>query len=349
MSAAVSPGVIGAPRPSSDGSEASAATVAAIAFVARHRPDAEALGTALAELSGDPDAFADALRAGFAALADPAYRDGVEHVAPGIGPVHGVRWPLHAAVARSYRRATRRDRPATLLYLADRLFDEATLEERWFAFDLLDRILVDDPERAWQLLRKAAREAGDWITVDSLAHPVGRGVLEEPYRWAELEQLVYSPSPWERRLVGSTVATIPFIDHRRGRTADVAARGLELVGQLIGDDRPEVQKALAWALRSLTLADPDAVATFCDREAERARAQEDGARAWVVRDALPKLEPARAAVIRRRLEGIRRRPGARSTSAAAAAADSFAGPGGLPDPGLHPDAPLSTAQELRRP
>ena len=59
-------------------------------------------------------------------------------------------------------------------------------------------------------------DADDWITVDTLAHPFGKGILAEAYRWAELEQLTVSPSRWERRLVGSTIATMPFVEpHRR--------------------------------------------------------------------------------------------------------------------------------------
>ena len=122
-----------------------------------------------------------------------------------------------AAVARGFRGATRDVRPAPLLFVADRLFREDHLEPRWFAFGLLERTLGPDPERTWQLLRRAAREAGDWITVDDLAHPYGKGIAAEPYRWAELEQLVFSPSRWERRLVGSTIATMTHVDHRRGR------------------------------------------------------------------------------------------------------------------------------------
>ena len=52
----------------------------------------------------------------------------------------------------------------------------------------------------------AGRASGSRST--RLAHAVARGILAEPYRWAELEQLVYSPSRWERRLVGSTIATL---------------------------------------------------------------------------------------------------------------------------------------------
>jgi 3-methyladenine DNA glycosylase AlkD len=298
-------------------------TARAVAFVADHKPAAEELGRNLADLTGDPDAFAKALVRGLAELADPEYLEGQKRIAPGIGAVVGVRWPLIEAVKRGFRESTRQERTSTWLFVADRLLREETLEPRWFAFGMLERTIADEPERTWQLVRRAAREASDWITVDSLAHVVGKGILNEPYRWAELEQLVYSPSRWERRLVGSTIATTPFVNHRGGREPIVAEHGLGLIGQLIGDDEPDVQKALAWALRSLVLVDPAAVTAFCEAEAATAARSQDGHRAWVIRDALPKLDEASATTIRTRLEGIRRRPGSPATSAAAAAAERF--------------------------
>ena len=298
-------------------------TERATAFVAERRPVAEELGRQLAEHVGDPEALAAALRDGLRGLSDPEYLEGQRRIAPGIGAVMGVRWPLIEAIKRGFREETRKDRTGGWLFIADRLLREPELEPRWFAFGLLERLVADDPERTWQLMRRAAREAADWITVDSLAHPVGNGILAEPYRWAELEQLVYSPSRWERRLIGSTIATTPFVDHRLGRQPDIARHGLELIGQLIGDDEPDVQKALAWALRSLTLVDIRAVAAFCEAESERAAKDADGHRAWVIRDALAKLDADTASRIRARLDGIRRRAGAPSTSTAAEAAARF--------------------------
>jgi 3-methyladenine DNA glycosylase AlkD len=313
-------------------------TQRAVAFVAEHKPAAEDLGRSLAELTGDPDAFADRLLRGLKKLADPEYADGQRRIAPGIGPVIGVRWPLIDAVKRGFREATRRERTSTWLFLADRLLRQDLVEPRWFAFGLLERTIADEPERSWQLVRRAARDATDWATVDALAHVVGKGILNEPYRWAELEQLVFSPSRWERRLVGSTIATTPFVDRRRGRQPDVADHGLSLIGQLIGDDEPDVQKALSWALRSLVLIDDAGVTSFCEDEAAIAARNQDGHRAWVIRDTLPKLEPERAAPIRRRLEGVRRRPGAPATSTAAEAAARF-GQGMLGRP--QPEPPLN--------
>ncbi len=320
----------------------SGASERAAALVAERRAAAEALGRRVADEVADPAGLAVSLREGLALLADPDGLAGQRWVAPGIGALHGVRWPLLAAVSRGFRRATRRDRATSLLFVADRLLREPTLEERWFAFGILERAVAAEPERAWQLLRQAAREAGDWITVDSLAHPYGRGILAEPYRWAELELLVYSPSPWERRLVGSTIATLPFVDRRLGRSPEVAGRALPIVGDLIGDAEPNVQKALAWALRSLVLVDPPAVLAFCQREAAQARAGGDGHRAWVLRDALPKLDPDAAGRLRAELAGLRRRAGAPSTSRASAAAAAFTGPGRLLDPTTRPEAAAVT-------
>jgi 3-methyladenine DNA glycosylase AlkD len=314
------------------------ATVRAVAFVAERRPSAEALGAALSEWVNDPDAFAAQLRVGLIELADPAYLAGQRRIAPGIGAVFGVRAPLLGAVQRGFRRGTRRVRPTPLLFVADRLFHEPELEIRWFSFDLLTRTLAADPERTWQLLRRAAREAGDWITVDSLAYPYRAGIVREPYRWAELEQLVYSPSRWERRLVGSTIATMTHGGGRRGHDPRLAERGIALLTLLVGDAEPDVQKALSWAYRSLAMIDPEATVAALEQETDTAVADQDGYRAWVIRDSLAKLDPSNADRLRTRLSGIRRRPGAAATSRAAQISARF---GGLPDPAAHTNPPLT--------
>jgi 3-methyladenine DNA glycosylase AlkD len=311
------------------GRPASPVTVVARAFVAERLPAALALGRALADEIDDPGAFTAAARAGLRALADPAYLAGQRLVAPGIGPTLGIRTPLLEAVVAGLHRALRGVRPTRLLPVADALARDEVRELRWMAIHLLQRILPEDPERAWQVLRRIGREADDWITVDTLAGAAAAGILAEPYRWAEIEQLVFSPLRWERRLVGSTIANLPHADHQLGRTAGVVAAGVELVGQLIGDAEPDVQKSLSWALRELAKVDAAPVAAFCRAEAGLAAAAADGHRAWVLRDTLAKLPAADAKAVAATLAGVRRVPGAPSTSRAAAAAAAFvaAGPG----------------------
>jgi 3-methyladenine DNA glycosylase AlkD len=303
------------------------------AIVAAREPRAAALGAALADHLGDPTAFAAAIAAAFRELADPEYREGQAFIAPGIGPTHGVRTPLQVALRRGFERASRRASNSELLVVADRLLREPEREARWFAITTLQQTLPGDPERTWQLIRRAASEADEWITVDTLAHPYGKGLLAEAYRWAELEPLTVSPSRWERRLVGSTIATIPFIDRRLGREPIVAERSLRLLSELIGDREPDVQKALSWAYRSMAVVDLPATTAALERQAAIAVANDDGHRAWVVRDSLSKLAPADAAAMRDRLSGIRRRAGAPSTSEAAELAARFEGMGlGRPMP-----------------
>ncbi len=292
-------------------------------LVAERTPAALALGREAGDLINDPRSLATTIRAGLERLADPEYLEGQRRVAPGIGPVLGVRQPLLAAVSRGLRSATRHDRATAILGAADALLRDDALELHWLAYDLLGRTIADEPERTWQRVRAESARAGDWITVDSLARVAGRGILAEHYRWAELEQLVYSPSHWERRLVGSTIATIPHLDRRTGGALDVAARALPILADLIGDADPDVQKALSWALRTLTVVDREATLSFLRHEAETARRTEDGFRAWVVRDSLEKLPPADADALRREVDGIRKRPGAPSTSRAASTAAAF--------------------------
>ena len=313
-------------------------TARAVAFVAAHRDPAEALGASLADLSNDPDAFAKALTRGLASLADPEYLAGQQRIAPGLGAVHGVRWPLLAAVSRGFRNATKGDRPTPLLFIADRLYHERELEARWFAFGLLERTLVGETERTWQLLRRAAREAGDWITVDSLAHPYGKGILAEPYRWAELELLVYSPSRWERRLVGSTIATMPHVDRRRGR--DPRGRRERPAAPRLADGRRRARRPEGARL-GLSLADRRGPRRDRDRAPRRDRSSRRDRR-WPPRVGHPRHAGQARTGHRRRAPrppspGIRKRPGAPSTSAAAETATRF---GALPDPTTLPEPPL---------
>ena len=83
--------------------------------------------------------------------------------------------------------------------------------------------------------------------------------------------------------------------------------------------------------------DREAVTQALRAQAELAVRDDDGHRAWVIRDSLAKLDATEADELRGRLAGIRKRPGAPSTSAAALTAARF---GTLPDPSTHPDPPL---------
>lgn len=285
------------------------------------------LGERLADLITDPDAFVIELRAGLTSLTDSDYAQTVERVSPGADNELAVRAPLLAGIRKPLDRALRAGSGSIALYLAARLAGEDQRELRLFALPCLEHSLTDDPERTWQLLRQMGGRAGDWIEVDTLAETWARGVLEEPFRWAELEQLVYSPKPMERRLAVASTARLP----RRVRPAErerlrgtSSEQAFHIVRQLIGDAEPMVQKALSWAIREWALVDREGARRLMDEETRTAAVRRDGNRAWVIRDSLSSLPEPFAEETRRRLQGIRRDNHATSTSIAAAQAAAFA-------------------------
>jgi hypothetical protein len=301
----------------------SAVTARARAFVADHKADATALGRRAGDLVNEPDALVATIRDGLPALADPEYLEGSHMVVPGLGPTLGVRLPLLQAVGSGLRAATRRDRPTTLLDVAEHLVRDANPELPWIAYGVLERTIRDEPERTWQLVRAEGRQAGEWATIDALAHVAAVGIAAESYRWAELEQLVYSPSRWERRLAASTIATLPHEARDAAAEPQAVRRALAILADLIGDAEPDVQKALSWAYRSLAQLDLAATVDALRREAATAARTDDGHRAWVIRDTLPKLPAPVAEELKGTLDGIRRKPGAPSTSRASATAADF--------------------------
>lgn len=302
-------------------------TQRAQAFVAERLPQARGLGTTLADLIDQPEEFVAVTREGLTALSDEPYRVEQARVAPGSGAVFGVRNPLLAAVVRQLRPALNEGSDASALWLAERLVIEPEREFTILAHACLLRSLRDDPERTWQVMRALARAAKEWISVDSLAELYAAGILREHFRWAELEQLVYSADKWERRLVGATIARLPFEVTTQQRPTLANSPGLMIIKSLIGDSEPDVQKALSWALRSWMDVNERGVQQFIRDESEIAARNDDGNRAWVLRDALtaPKTDATFAAGIRAQLARVRRSVAKSPTSTASLVAGGFRG------------------------
>jgi 3-methyladenine DNA glycosylase AlkD len=304
----------------------SSATSEASAFVAAHLEQATALGNDLAELTEEPDAFVQALTEGLTELLDPAYSEAITRACPETPARYAVRGPLSELLQEPVRRALRESSTISAVRLAQRLAETEHRDLRLYALAPLRIALPQDPELCWQLMRRLGRLADDWIAVDSLADVWARGVLAEHFRWSELEQLIYSQHRYERRLVAATLAMLP---HRvpkveRGRLRDGSSeRATSMLRQLMGDAEVVVQKALSWAIREWTRVDPGRTQELILAEASIAAQDRDGARAWVIRDALTNQKPDLADRVRAELAGIRRDGKAPSTSIAAGHAAGF--------------------------
>ena len=296
-------------------------------FAAAHLDEASALGERLVELIDRPDDYLSALTEGLEALAEPGYLEMVTRACPQTPARYLVRGALSEALAKPVRAGLREGSSMSALQLAQRLAAADHRDLRLYANDPLRRALPEDPEMSWQIMRRLGRAAEDWIATDSLADLWARGILAERFRWAELEQLLYSQQTYERRLVPATLATLPHRLPKARRDElrpEAVERAFELLRQLMGDALVMVQKALSWAIREWTTVDPEATATFLRGETTIAARDRDGARAWVVRDALSRQPDALASELKTSLEGIRRNAKAPSTSIASTHAAAFA-------------------------
>ena len=297
------------------------------AFVAAHLDEATTLGERLADLIDQPVEYLVELSEGLEDLAEPAYLELVTRACPQTPARYLVRGALSEAMAKPVKAALREGSSISALQLAHVLVAAEHRDLRLHANEPLRRALPEDPEMSWQLMRRLGRAAEDWIATDSLADLWARGVLAEDFRWAELEQLLYSRQTYERRLVPATLATLP---HRVPKTQrdslrpKAVERALELIRQLMGDAEVMVQKALSWAVREWTAIDQRATSALLLQETDIAAENEDGARAWVIRDSLSKQPPELATELKSRLEGIRRDAKAPSTSIASTHAAAFA-------------------------
>ena len=150
-----------------------------------------------------------------------------------------------APSARGLRAATRRDRPTTLLDVADRLLREDTRRAAlarpsacWSA------TIRDEPERTWQLVRAEARRATEWATVDT-PRPRRRPRDRSPSPTAGRSWSSSSTRPraGSAGSPASTIATLPHVDHDAGRQpGGRPPRPAASCGDLIGDAgarRPE--------------------------------------------------------------------------------------------------------------
>ena len=179
----------------------------------------------------------------------PGHRDRSSACASRCSP------PSAAASAR--RRA--QDRATTLLDVADALLREEVARA---ALARLRPPRADDRRRSRSAPGSAcgrpppARATGSPWT----RSPTSRAAASSPRPTAGRS----SNSSCTRRPAGSgvssgsTIATIPHVDRRaRSRARASPPTPSPIVAELIGDAEPDVQKALSWALRSMSVVDDD--------------------------------------------------------------------------------------------
>lgn len=190
------------------------------------------------------------------AAADPAYRARIERLVPGIR-TRGVRVPRIRALAADLGRGMDGDGAMALL---DAACAGGMRDDILLGIFLLARVRKALPSIPWPRLMAWLDAVDNWETCDQLAMNIAApvvaandGLLPKLLAVAESENL------WARRFALATAAALT--QKRRGRVDACLA----VAARLILDPEQMVQKALSWALREASEAEPDAVAALLGR------------------------------------------------------------------------------------
>ena len=168
----------------------------------------------------------------------------------------GVATPDGRPVFKGWLRAAKPD-IATVLAVADRLWQSDVFEHRWGATELLTaRAKQLDPDTLVRI-EAMVRDAGTWALVDPLSYNVAGTILTvHPDAAAVVDRWVEDGSFWVRRLAVLCLS-------RPVRAGAVPFDTLAGVSDRLLDEREFfVRKAIGWVLRDIAKLDPEAVAGF---------------------------------------------------------------------------------------
>jgi 3-methyladenine DNA glycosylase AlkD len=189
----------------------------------------------------------------------------------------GVPVPALGEIGQEIGKAARK-RVEDFLPLARLLWAQYGREGRLVASTFLGPMELAAPQRVAPVIEELARSCLTWEECDQLAmralEPV---VRKDPERYlATVVPWVGDPNKWVRRAGITVIARLPMKYPERTETC------LRMVESALDDEELEVRRAVSFAIRMGARGEPEAVATFIERQAHRT----DPASIWVLCDAI---------------------------------------------------------------
>jgi len=189
----------------------------------------------------------------------------------------GVPVPALSEIGKELAKVARR-RVGDLLPLAERLWTAYGREGRLVASTMLGPMELAAPEKVMLVIEEMARTCATWEDCDQLAmralEPV---VRKEPEQYlSTMQHWIEDPNKWVRRAGITVVARLPM------KLSECTETCLSMVEPALGDDDPDVRRAVSFAIRMGARGEPEAVVDFIKRQAHRT----DAASIWVLCDAM---------------------------------------------------------------
>jgi 3-methyladenine DNA glycosylase AlkD len=178
---------------------------------------------------------------------------------------HGASLPAIDRLAREFSRSNRHLAPECVLDLCRRLWQSEYHEEKTMAIKLLSLYPGCLGIEEMPLLEEMLEASTGWDHVDAISiHLVGRVLEQDRGAYGYLRKWGRSDNFWMRR-----AALISQILLFRGGRGDKKLF-FGLAGRMMKDKEFFIRKAIGWALREMSKADPDAVFNYLMEVRDRA-------------------------------------------------------------------------------
>ena len=187
------------------------------------------------------------IRAQLEAHADPTYEAGMRRVVPSQLPAHLVRLGDLRRIGAEWSREHRGASAEELIELADALWATGWREEGIVAMIVLSRSKDALQTLPWSTIEAWSSRFENWEHVDNSAMLVTGAMLQlRPGLIDDIEAMASSDHVWQRRL-----AIVTLIEATR-HDASFASQLEAMAQRLMGDRRPTMRKAVAWARKVLS-------------------------------------------------------------------------------------------------
>ena len=210
-------------------------------------------------------ALAREIRQALDDAADPVLRQKYQRLVPGAR-VLGVSVPALRELAARTKKAYPELALNDTADLLDVYAKTPIREEMLVGIFLLARFGRHVEALPWKRLERWSASLDNWETCDQLAANIAARIVHAHAEHVPaLLKLAKAKDPWVRRFA---LATSADLTHKGRGNATVA---FDVCRQLLNDESPMIQTAIAWALREASKADPDATQAFLERHGARMR------------------------------------------------------------------------------
>lgn len=218
---------------------------------------------------GKIEALVGEIHAGLEARADPERREATRGYFPSRLRILGVSAAAMRRVIAEHRDEWEGLSTEGVLSLAARLHAGGIHEGRQVGYEILERRKDALACLDRDVLEVLGTGNDNWASVDTFATRIAGPAWREGRVGDEvIREWAVSEDRWWRRT--AVVCTVALNVRARGGIGDTD-RTLDLCTRLAGDSDPMVAKGVSWALRSLVVHDPLAVAAFlAEHESELA-------------------------------------------------------------------------------